>query len=138
MNWKIDPTHSTIEFSVKHMMFTTVRGRFGEFDGTVEINSENLLASKAEGTIDLASIDSRDQQRDAHLRSADFFDVENYPQMSFRSTRIEALDGNEYEVYGDLTIKGTTREVAFDVVSAGRGQDPWGNQRWGLSASTKL
>jgi polyisoprenoid-binding protein YceI len=138
MSWKIDPSHSTIEFTVKHMMFTTVRGRFESFDGTIEINSESLLASRAEGTIDLASIDTREEQRDAHLHSADFFDVENYPQMRFRSTPIEALGGNEYKVYGDLTIKDTTREVAFDVVSAGRGQDPWGNQRWGLSASTKL
>ncbi len=138
MNWQIDPTHTTIEFSVKHMMITTVRGQFKSFAGNLHIDPSNPAASRVEGSIDVASIDTREAQRDAHLRSADFFDVENYPKMSFRSSRIEPLGANQYKVYGQLTIKDVTREVVFDVADEGRGQDPWGNQRWGISASTKI
>jgi len=138
MNWQIDLSHSTIEFSVKHMMITTVRGQFSSFDGTLTIDPANPAASRVEGSIDVASIDTREEQRDAHLRSGDFFDVENYPKMTFRSTRIEPLGANQYKVYGEMTIKDVTHEVVFDVADEGRGQDPWGNQRWGISASTKL
>jgi polyisoprenoid-binding protein YceI len=138
MNWNIDPTHSLIEFSVKHMMITTVRGQFKSFNGTLTIDPENLAASKVEGSIDVASIDTKEEQRDGHLRSVDFFDVENYPHMTFRSTRIESVGGDEFKVYGEMTIKDTTREVVFDVTNEGRGQDPWGNQRWGVSATSKL
>lgn len=138
MTWKIDTTHSLIEFSVRHMMITKVRGQFKEFEGTINIDANNLLNSSATGSITVNSIDTREPQRDAHLRSADFFDVEKFPAMSFRSTRIEALGGDKYKVAGDLTIKDVTKEVVFDVTSEGRGQDPWGNQRWGLSATTKL
>ena len=138
MNWQIDPTHTSIEFSVKHMMITTVRGQFKSFAGNLHIDPSNPAASQVEGSIDVASIDTREGQRDAHLRSADFFDVENYPKMSFRSSRIEPLGANQYKVYGQLTIKDVTREVVFDVADEGRGQDPWGNQRWGISASAKI
>ncbi len=138
MNWKIDPAHSQIEFSVKHMMITKVRGRFADFDGTVKINQDNPAASTVEGTVDLASMDTRDAQRDGHLRSADFFDVEQFPQMHFRSTRIRPAGAAHYKVYGDLTIKDVTREVVFDVTDEGGGQDPWGNQRRGVSATTRI
>ena len=138
MNWQIDLSHSAIEFSVKHMMITTVRGQFKSFDGTLTIDSDNPAASRVEGSIDVASIDTREEQRDAHLRSGDFLDVENHPKMSFRSSRIESLGANQYKVYGEMTIKDVTREVVFDVVDEGRGEDPWGNQRWSISAFTKL
>ena len=138
MKWQIDPSHSTIEFSVKHMMFTTVRGQFKTFEGNLTIDSTNPAQSYTEGSIDVASITTGEDQRDAHLRSGDFFDVEKYPQMSFRSNRIESLGGNRYKVYGQMTIKEVTREMVFDVTDEGQGQDPWGNQRWGISAETKL
>lgn len=138
MAWKIDPAHTLIEFSVKHMMFTNVRGRFGSFDGTLQLNEETSEASYVEGTIDVASIDTNEPDRDTHLKSADFFDVENYPTMHFKSTRIERDGDGRYKVYGDLTIKDTTREIAFDVTDHGRGQDPWGNRRGGFSAETTL
>lgn len=138
MIWQIDPSHTTIEFAVKHMMISTVRGKFKTFDGTLNIDPDNPAASRVEGSIDTASIDTQEEQRDAHLRSADFFDVENYPKMTFRSSRIEPRGANQFKVYGQLTIKGVTREVVFDVADEGRAQDPWGNQRWGVSATTKL
>jgi polyisoprenoid-binding protein YceI len=138
MSWKLDPSHSTIEFSVKHMMITTVRGAFTSFDGTLQLDEQNPAASHIEGTVDVASINTNESQRDDHLRSADFFDAENYPQMSFRSTHVEHSGGDNFKLYGDLTIKDVTREVVFDVVNEGQGQDPWGNQRWGFSAATKL
>ena len=138
MAWKIDPAHSQIEFSVKHMMITTVRGRFAKFDANIAVNPRNLLQSSIEGTIEVDSIDTRDANRDAHLRSADFFDVEKFPTMSFRSTRIEKTGGDEYKVTGDLTIKDNTRSVTFTVTDDGQGKDPWGNQRWGLSGTTTI
>ena len=138
MAWKIDPAHSQIEFSVKHMMITTVRGRFAKFDGNITVNPRNLLQSSVEGTIEVDSVDTRDTNRDAHLRSADFFDVEKFPTMSFRSTRIEKTGDDEYKVTGDLTIKDNTRPVTFTVTDDGKGKDPWGNQRWGLSGATTI
>jgi polyisoprenoid-binding protein YceI len=138
MSWKIDPHHTLIEFTVKHMMMTTVRGRFNTFDGTLDINPDNPQASKAEGSVDVASIETNDPERDNHLRSADFFDVEKYPKMTYRSTRVEPVGENKYKVYGDLTIKDVTREVVFDVIDQGQMKDPWGNQRRGLSATAEL
>ena len=138
MTWNIDPSHTQIEFSVRHMMIAKVRGQFSGFDGKVHLDSNNPAESWAEGTIDVNSINTRDEQRDGHLRSADFFDVENYPKMSFRSSRIESLGASQYKVYGNLTIKDVTREVVFNVADEGQAQDPWGNKRWGLSASTKI
>ena len=138
MNWQIDPTHTSIEFSVKHMMFTTVRGQFRSFDGNLSIDPHNPTNSRVEGSIDVASIDTGEEQRDAHLRSGDFFDVENNPKMFFRSTRIEPLGANQYKVYGEMTIKDVTREIVFHIADEGQGQDPWGNQRRGISAETKL
>lgn len=138
MTWTIDPSHSAVEFSVKHMMFATVRGRFNKFSGTVDLNEANPTQSKVEGQIEVASIDTGEANRDTHLRSADFFDVDNYPLMTFRSTRIEPAGQDQYKVTGDLTIKDVTRPVTFDVTETGRGKDPWGNQRVGVSADTTL
>ena len=138
MTWKIGAAHTLIEFSVKYMMITTVRGQFTSFDGTLQVNPEDLAASFVEGTVDTASLDTKEPQRDAHLRSADFFDVEQYPTMRFRSTRFEPVEGERFKVVGDLTIKDVTREVVFDVTNEGQAQDPWGKKCWGVSATTTL
>jgi polyisoprenoid-binding protein YceI len=138
MTWNIDPQHSEIGFSVRHMMISKVRGQFRTFEGTFDVNPDNPAASSISGKIDVTTIDTNEEQRDAHLRSADFFDVENHPTMNFKSTRIERQSRGQYKVYGDLTIKGITREVSFDVTDEGRSQDPWGNQRWGVSATAQI
>ncbi len=138
MSWKIDPAHSLIEFSVKHMMIATVRGRFTQFDGTVNVDPDDLLRSGVEGYVDVASITTNEPNRDAHLRSADFFDVENHPRMAFRSTKIERTGEDTYRVTGDLTIRGVTRPITFEVTDSGRNKDPWGNLRWGLTATAAL
>ena len=138
MAWVIDPAHSLIEFRAKHMMFTTVRGQFDSFSGTLHLDVENPRNSYVEGTIETDSVDTGDENRDTHLRSPDFFDVENFPEMTFQSTRIEPKRDNEFKVYGDITIRGTTRQIAWDVEAADLGNDPWGNPRLGFSAETKL
>lgn len=138
MAWKIDGSHTNLEFGVKHMMITTVRGRFNTFDGTITVDPQNLLNSKVEGWVDLSSIDTRDPNRDAHLRSADFFDAETHPKMTFVSKRIEKVGGDEYKVIGDLTIRGVTREFTFDVTSEGQYKNPWGSLVWGLTAKGSL
>lgn len=138
MAWKIDPSHTLLEFSAKHMMITTVRGRFTEFDGVIVVDADNPANSYAEGTVQTASVDTRESNRDAHLRSADFFDVEQFPTMHFRSTAIEPLGGDRYRVTGDLTIKETTRPVTFTVTDEGGGLDPWGGERRAFSAEAKI
>lgn len=138
MAWIIDPTHSMVEFRAKHMMFTTVRGQFDSFQGTLELDVQNPEKSYVEGSVDINSIDTGDNNRDNHLRSPDFFDVANHPTMTFRSTRIVPTGENTGKVYGDLTIRGTTREIVWDVEAADLGNDPWGNPRLGFSASTKV
>ena len=120
------------------MMISTVRGRFTKFTGTVVIDAEHPEKSTAEGAVDIASIETHDTNRDAHLRSADFFDAETYPRMTFVSKRIEKAGGNEYKVTGDLTIKDVTREVTFDVTSEGQYKNPWGSNVWGLTAKAVL
>lgn len=138
MSWQIDPVHTLIEFTVKHMMITKVRGRFESFDGTLQLDQENPENSYVEGTIDVESIVTNDSDRDEHLRSADFFDVENHPKMYFKSTRIEQVEDDQFKVYGDMTIRGNTNEVVFDVTYEGGGQDPWGNQRAGFTATSTI
>jgi polyisoprenoid-binding protein YceI len=136
--WNIDPAHTNVEFSVRHLMITTVRGRFGDVSGTVSSDDADPTKGSADITIGAASIDTREAQRDAHLRSADFFDVETFPTMTFRSTRIEAGQGNRFTLVGDLTIRGVSREVALEVTSEGTAKDPWGGHRAGFSATTKI
>lgn len=138
MSWKIDPNHSRIEFTVKHMMITTVRGRFDKFEGSVDIDAEHPENSYAEGIVDVDSIDTNAPDRDKHLRSADFFDVENYPTMHFRSTGLQMMGQDRFELYGDLTIKGTTRSVVFKAKDEGQMKDPWGNQRRAFSGEATL
>ncbi|HEX6367948.1 MAG TPA: YceI family protein [Longimicrobium sp.] len=136
--WTIDPAHTGVEFSLKHLMISTVRGRFGAVSGTIVLDEANPEASSVTAEIDVTSIDTRQEQRDAHLRSADFFDVEKFPSIKFVSTRIEALGGGSYNVIGDLTIRDVTREVVLEATDEGRGGDPWGGQRAGFSATTRI
>jgi polyisoprenoid-binding protein YceI len=135
--WKIDTAHTHAEFAVRHLMISTVKGRFADVQGVVHSDESDLAKSDVDLTISVASIDTREPQRDAHLRSADFFDAENFPQITFRSTRIEG-PGDSFKIVGDLTIRGTTREVVLDVTSEGRAKDPWGGERAGFSATTKI
>ena len=136
--WKVDPAHSLVEFSVRHMMFATVKGRFSTFEGVIKGDPKDLTNATFEATIDAASIDTREGQRDNHLRSADFFDVEKFPKITFRSTQVTKTGDNTYKVTGDLTIRGVTRPVTLDVEFTGQGKDPWGNQRIGLSAKGSI
>lgn len=135
--WTIDPAHTTVEFSVKHLMISTVRGHFGAVTGTILLDEQNPAASSVTAEIDVTSINTRQEQRDAHLRSADFFDVEQFPAIKFQSTRIQR-DGDHYDVVGNLTIRDVTREVVLHTADEGRGGDPWGGQRAGFSATTKI
>jgi polyisoprenoid-binding protein YceI len=137
--WNIDPTHSAVEFTAKHMMITKVRGRFGKVEGSVTLPSEDIQTASVDVKIDAASIDTRTGQRDDHLKSGDFLDVANYPQITFRSRRVEgSLEGSDLKVIGDLEIRGTSREVELDVEFEGHGLDPWGGERISFSADTKI
>lgn len=139
--WKLDPTHASVEFAVKHMMMTTVRGRFKDVNGTVTIDESNPENSRVEVEIDVASIDTGVADRDAHLRSADFFDAENHPKITFRSDNVTGCtdeEGCEFQLTGELTIRGTRMEVTLDCVFEGKGKDPWGNDRIGFSAKGEL
>jgi polyisoprenoid-binding protein YceI len=139
--WKIDPSHSTIEFAVKHMMFTTVRGRFKEVTATIVADERNPTRSTVNVEINAASIDTGTPDRDKHLVSPDFLDVAKFPKITFKSKRVEgaiAKDGDKFRVVGDLTIRGTTKEVTLECVYEGRGKDPWGGERAGFAASTHI
>jgi polyisoprenoid-binding protein YceI len=129
--WTVDPTHSSVEFAVKHMGIATVRGRFTEFEGTLDV-AEDLARSKARGSVKVASISTGEDARDAHLRSPEFFDAERYPEITFESTRIEPIDADSSRVFGNLTMHGITKEVKLEVVFEGADTDPWGNERVGL------
>jgi polyisoprenoid-binding protein YceI len=131
--WVVDPTHSNVEFGVKHMGIATVRGKFTEFEGTLEVGTE-LASSRAFGKVLVASISTSDEQRDGHLRSPDFFDADNYPEITYESTRVEAIDDESSQIFGILTMHGVAREVKLEVVVSGTDQDPWGNTRVGLEA----
>ncbi len=137
--WNIDPVHSVAEFKVKHMMISNVKGQFTGLQGALKLDEANLTNSHVQASIDAASITTRDAQRDAHLKSADFFDVEKFPTLSFKSTRVSRGRDGELAIDGDLTIHGVTRNVVFAVEGpTPPAKDPWGNTRIGLSASTKL
>lgn len=136
--WKLDPAHTQVNFSAKHMMVTTVRGTFRDVDGTIELDETDLTRSRGEFRVAAASVDTNFAARDAHLRSADFFDAETYPDITFRSTSIRQVGDDEFEVIGDLTIRDVTRPVIFTVESAGIVPGMTGARHAGLSASAKL
>jgi polyisoprenoid-binding protein YceI len=138
-SWQIDPAHSHVEFAVRHLMISSVKGRFGDVQGTVSVDESDARAVVVDVTIQVASIDTRQEQRDAHLRSADFFDEARFPTITFRSRKVEGhhLDG-EFRLLGDLTIRDVTREVILDVSAEGRLTDPWGAERAGFSARGKI
>jgi polyisoprenoid-binding protein YceI len=138
---QLDPVHSSVEFSVKHMMMTTVRGRFKKVSATVTVNEGRPERSSVYVEIDTASVDTGAPDRDAHLRSPDFFDAERFPKITFRSKRIEGVprsEGDHFRISGDLTIRDTTMQTVLDVEFEGRGTDPWGNERAGFSATTEI
>jgi len=136
--WTIDAAHSHVEFAVRHLMISTVKGRFTDVRGTVHTDDADLTRSEIEVAIGTASIDTREAQRDTHLRSAEFFDAGQFPEIRFRSTRIARISNDRYAVTGDLTIRGVTHPVTLDAVAEGRGKDPWGGERAGFSATTKI
>ena len=137
--WQIDPAHSAAHFSVRHLMISNVRGEFTKLSGSALLNPADPAKSTVEITIEAASVNTREPQRDEHLRSADFFDVANHPTLSFRSTRVESLGADNFKLTGDLTIRGVTKEVTFEVEGPTASvKDPWGNIRAGVTASAKI
>jgi polyisoprenoid-binding protein YceI len=138
MAWQIDPAHSHIQFSVRHMMISKVRGNFESFSGTIELNEQNPAQTTVEVQVEAASINTRDDQRDGHLKSADFLDAENHPYLTFKSKRVEVTGDETARLVGDLTIRGVSKEVSLDVVFEGQAKSPWGMTSAGFSASTKI
>lgn len=139
--WNIDASHSAIEFAAKHLMITTVKGRLADAKGTLAIDEASPANSSVKVEFDANSLDTRSEQRDEHLRSADFLDVANFPTITFVSRRISgasATPGAGFTVVGDLTIRGVTKEVTLDAAYEGRGRDPWGGERVSFSADTKI
>ena len=136
--WTVDPAHSIVEFAVKHFVVTTVKGHFREFEGTLHIDEEHPENSSASGSINVASIDTNVADRDAHLRSDDFFNAEKYPKITFQTTRVERVDDANYRVYGDLTIRDVTKEVVLDTEYEGQVDDPWGGRRAAFTATTQI
>lgn len=135
--WQIDPKHSTAEFAVRHMMVSTVKGHISGVEGVIAFDEADLARSSVEASLDPATIDTREPGRDAHLRSVDFFDAEQFPTITFRSARVEA-NGRRGRIIGQLTIRGVTSEVVLDATFAGRMRDPWGGERAGFSAQTVI
>jgi len=136
--WNLDKSHSNITFSVRHMMIANVRGSFTEFDASVTADPADPTTANAKITIDAASIDTKDNDRDNHLKSADFFNVEKYPKLEFQTTKITAKGNDEYEIAGDLTIAGVTKPIVLSGEISGPAKDPWGNEKMAVSASGSL
>ena len=135
--YALDPSHTTAEFVVRHLMITKVRGRFTSITGTIEVPEGTGVPTSVDVTIDAASVDTHEPQRDAHLKSADFLDAENFAKITFKSTGVDGT-GDAFHVRGDLTIRGVTRPVVLDTTFEGRRSDPWGNERIGFEAHTKI
>ncbi len=138
MSWKIDPAHSQIQFTVRHMMISNVRGRFENFTGIVEFNEQDPTRSKVDVQLEAASINTREPNRDAHLKSPDFFNAAEHPYLTFKSKRVKKLDAEHGQIIGDLTIRDITREVALEVEYAGQAKSPYGAVSAGFSAQTRI
>jgi polyisoprenoid-binding protein YceI len=136
--WVIDPAHSEIQFKVRHLMISTVTGSFTDYQADVESEEDDLLNSKVVFTARLDSITSNNADRDAHLKSPDFFDAANHPEIKFVKTKVKAIDKDNFELYGDLTVKGTTKNIKLDVEFGGIVQDPWGNTKAGFTITGKI
>jgi polyisoprenoid-binding protein YceI len=137
--WNIDPVHSHAQFKVKHMMISNVKGEFTAVTGKLELDSADITKSQMEASVDAASINTREGQRDAHLKSADFFDVEKFPLLTFKSTRVSKKADGEFAVEGELSIHGVTRKVVFEAEEPSAPmKDPWGGTRMGISATTRI
>ncbi len=136
--WNIDQAHSSVGFTVRHMVISKITGKFNDFDGTVEFDGEDLSSGKAQVTVRMASVDTDNEKRDDHLRTGDFFEVEKYPTMTFKSTRVSNVDGDKFRLTGILTLKDVSKEVIFDCKFNGKLNDPWGNVRAGFSAETEI
>ena len=137
--WNIDPAHSAAEFKVKHMMISNVKGKFTELSGVLSLDEADVTKSAIEASIPINTISTGDEQRDGHLKSADFFDAEKFPTMTFKSAKVTPASGGEFTVTGDLALHGVTKPVTFDVEGLSQpAKDPWGNLRVGLSATAKI
>jgi polyisoprenoid-binding protein YceI len=136
--YKIDPAHSVIGFAIRHLEINWVEGRFKDFTGTIRYDETDVTKSAVEFSAKVESIDTGIEPRNAHLKTGDFFDVEKYPTMTFKSTRVERKGKDGYVLYGDLTLKGVTKQVALPFTIAGAVKDPWGNIRFGIEAHTKI
>jgi polyisoprenoid-binding protein YceI len=134
--WTVDPAHSNVEFSAKHLGIATVRGAFNQFEGSLEVGEDGN--ANARGTVEVASIDTNEDQRDTHLRSEDFFHAEVHPQLSFESTEIRPLDEDTFLIHGDLTMRGVTQPIVLEAELQGTEIDPWGNERVALEARGQL
>lgn len=137
-NWQLDAAHTNVEFAVRHLMISTVKGRFGDVEGSITLDPSDPSAGSVEVTVKTASVDTRQEQRDAHLRSPDFFEAEKYPVIEFKSTRIEGDTEGEFLVHGKLTIRDVTRDIVLNATRDGQGGDPWGGQRVAFSATGKI
>lgn len=138
-NWVLDPSHSEVEFKVKHMMISNVSGKFTRFDSTVETEGEDFMTAKVNFTADIDSINTGNEGRDGHLKGLDFFDGGTYPQLKFVATKYENVDNDgSYEVWGDLTIRGVTKNIKLDAEFGGVIKDPWGNTRAGISVNGRI
>lgn len=136
--WSLDQTHSEIHFKVKHMMISTVTGQFSKFTSSIETIGDDFRTAKIQFTADVDSISTNNEQRDAHLKNGDFFDVPNYPQITFRSSKIVKVDDENFKVHGELTMRGVTKDIVLDVEFGGIMQDPWGNTRTGFTITGKI
>ncbi len=138
MKWVIDGSHSSAEFAVKHLMVSTVKGHFSEMAGEIEFDDANPANSAVEATIQVASINTRDEKRDGHLKSAEFFEAEKYPTITFKSTKVEKVSDTDHKVTGNLTIRDVTKEVVMDVEYAGQSKSPFGDTRSGFTGKTTI
>jgi polyisoprenoid-binding protein YceI len=136
--WVLDSTHSELSFKIKHLMISNVSGSFNNFQVEVETENEDFSTARIKATAEMASISTNNEQRDTHLRASDFFEVEQYPELTFRSTKVEKEDDDSFQLYGDLTLKGVTREVKLNVEFNGVTKDPWGGERAGFVVTGKI
>ncbi len=136
--WALDPTHSELQFKVKHLMISTVTGQFNKFSGTVETKEDDFTTAKIDFAAEIDSISTNNEQRDAHLKNGDFFDAASHPQLTFKSEKLEKITADEYKLHGTLTMRGTSKKINLDVEFGGVTVDPWGNTRAGFTITGKI